>query len=56
MSTEIDSRIVEMRFDNKHFEENVATSMSTLDRLKEKLKMKRCGNRIGEHKFGCKKS
>ncbi len=40
MSTEIDSRIVEMRFDNKHFEENVATSMSTLDRLKEKLKMK----------------
>jgi tape measure domain-containing protein len=26
-----------MRFDNKHFESNVKTSMSTLDKLKEKL-------------------
>ena len=38
MSTTIDQRVVEMRFDNKHFESNVATTMSTLDRLKQKLR------------------
>lgn len=37
MSTTIDSRVVEMRFDNKQFESNVATTMSTLDKLKQKL-------------------
>ena len=37
MSTTIDQRVVEMRFDNKHFEANVATTMSTLDKLKSKL-------------------
>lgn len=37
MSTTIDQRVVEMRFDNKHFEQNVQTSMSTLDKLKQKL-------------------
>ena len=37
MSTTIDQRVVEMRFDNKHFESNVATTMSTLDKLKQKL-------------------
>ena len=31
MSTTIDEKVVEMRFDNKQFESNVATSMSTLD-------------------------
>lgn len=39
MSTTVDSRVVEMRFDNQHFERNVQTSMSTLDRLKEKLNL-----------------
>ena len=39
MSTTIDNRVVEMRFDNKHFESNVKTTMSTLDRLKEKLNL-----------------
>lgn len=39
MSNTIDSRVVEMRFDNKNFESNVATSMSTLDKLKQKLKL-----------------
>ena len=38
MSTTVDERVVEMRFDNKHFESNVATSMSTLEKLKQKLK------------------
>lgn len=40
MNTTIDQRVVEMRFDNRHFEENVRTSMSTLDKLKEKLHLK----------------
>lgn len=39
MSTTIDQRVVEMRFDNKHFEKNVATTMSTLDKLKAKLNL-----------------
>lgn len=37
MSTTIDERVVEMRFDNAQFEKNVATSMSTIDKLKAKL-------------------
>lgn len=39
MSTTIDSKVVEMRFDNKHFENNVQTSMSTLEKLKQKLNL-----------------
>lgn len=37
MSTTIDERVVEMRFDNKQFEAGVQTSMSTLDKLKQAL-------------------
>ena len=37
MSTTIDQRVVEMRFDNQHFEKNVSTTMSTLERFKQKL-------------------
>lgn len=37
MSTTIDSRVVEMRFDNRHFEQNVSHTMSTLEKLKQKL-------------------
>ena len=37
MSTTIDERVVEMRFDNKQFEANVQTSLSTLDKLKQGL-------------------
>lgn len=37
MSTTVDSKIVEMRFDNKQFEENVQTSLSTVDKLKSSL-------------------
>ena len=39
MSKTVDERVVEMRFDNKQFEANVATSMSTLDKLKNSLKL-----------------
>ena len=37
MSTTIDKRVVEMRFDNRQFEKNVSTTMSTLEKLKQKL-------------------
>lgn len=37
MSTTIDQQVVEMRFDNRQFESNVSTTMSTLDKLKQKL-------------------
>lgn len=40
MSTVIDQRVVKMRFDNKEFEKNVSTTMSSLDKLKEKLRLK----------------
>lgn len=38
MSKKVDERVVEMRFDNKDFESNVKTTMSTLDKLKAALK------------------
>ena len=37
MSTTIDERVVEMRFDNKDFEKNVQTSLKTIDDLKKHL-------------------
>lgn len=37
MSKTVDERVVEMRFDNRQFEQNVATTMSTLDKFKQKL-------------------
>ena len=40
MSAVVDERVVEMRFNNKDFEQNVKTSMSTLDKLKQKLNLK----------------
>lgn len=39
MSTTIDERVVEMRFDNQQFERNVQTSLSTLDKLKQSLNL-----------------
>lgn len=39
MSKTVDERVVEMRFDNKQFEQNVQTSLSTLDKLKQKLNL-----------------
>ena len=40
MSKTIDERIVSMQFDNRHFEKNVQTTMSTLDKLKQRLNFK----------------
>ena len=39
MSTTIDERVVEMRFNNQNFENNARTSMSTLEKLKQSLKL-----------------
>lgn len=39
MSTTVDQRVVEMRFDNAQFEDNVKTSMSTLEKLKQSLNL-----------------
>ena len=39
MSKTIDERVVSMQFDNKNFESNVQTSLSTLDKLKRSLNL-----------------
>lgn len=39
MSTTVDERVVEMRFDNKQFERNIQTSLSSLDKLKKSLNL-----------------
>ena len=39
MSTHVENQVVSMQFDNKHFESNVKTSLSTLEKLKQSLKL-----------------
>lgn len=39
MGAPIEERVVEMRFDNKKFEQNAKETLSTLDRLKKALKL-----------------
>lgn len=39
MSKTVDERVVSMQFDNKNFESNVQTSLSTLDKLKQSLNL-----------------
>lgn len=38
MGADIEEKVVQMRFDNKNFERNVSTTMSSLDKLKAKLR------------------
>lgn len=40
MSQEVDSRVVEMRFDNTNFEKNTRKTIASVDRLMEKLQFK----------------
>lgn len=47
MSTTVDNRVVEMRFDNAQFEKNVSQSMSTLEKLKQSLKLKDASKGFG---------
>ena len=46
MSESIDRRVVEMRFDNKDFENNVNSTMTVLEKLKEKLSFKGAGEKF----------
>ena len=46
MSKTVDERVVSMQFDNKHFEQNVKTSMSTLNKLKKSLNFKDTGKSL----------
>lgn len=48
MSRTVDDRVVSLEFDNKNFESNVKESMSTLDKLKEKLSFKGASDGIEE--------
>lgn len=48
MPNQVDNRVVQMTFDNQRFEKNVATSMSTIEKLKESLNFEGVGKGIGE--------
>ena len=47
MSKTVDERVVSMQFDNKNFERNVQTSMSTLDKLKQSLNLSGASKGLG---------
>lgn len=46
MSKQVDERIVSMQFNNKQFEANVKTSMSTIQKLKQSLNFKDSGKSL----------
>ena len=47
MSTTIDQKVVEMRFDNEGFEKNVSQSISSIDKLKASLNFSGLSSSIG---------
>ncbi len=50
MSKQVDERVVTMQFDNRQFEDNVKTSMSTIDKLKKALNFEKAGEGLEEVK------
>lgn len=48
MSTLVDERVVEMRFDNRDFEKNTRQSMSTIEKLKSSLNFSGVANSINQ--------
>lgn len=48
MATTIDSRVVEMKFDNQQFETGIGQSLSSLDKLKSALKFDNLGNSVNK--------
>lgn len=48
MSKTIEERVVSMKFDNKDFEKNASTSLSTLDKLKQALSFKGASKGLSE--------
>ena len=55
MSTTIDQRVVEMQFDNRHFENNVSATMSSLDKLKKSLNFNGATKGLEEVDYAAKK-
>ena len=55
MSKQVDERVVSMQFDNKNFEKNVSTTMSTLDKFKQKLNLKGASKGLEEVNAAAKK-
>ena len=55
MSTTIDQRVVSMQFDNKQFERNVQTSLSTIDKLKRSLNFGGASKSLGSLDASVKK-
>ena len=55
MSKTIDDKVVEMRFDNSHFEKNVQTSLTTLQKLKQNLDLKGASKGLSEVNAAAKK-
>lgn len=55
MSTTVDNRVVELQFDNKQFESNVKTTMSTLERLKQSLNFKGASKGLDEIQASARK-
>ena len=51
----IDKRIVQMQFDNQGFEKGVSTTMNSLKRLNESLKMKGADNGLSNVQNGINK-
>ena len=55
MSKQVDDRVVEMRFDNKQFESATKESMTTLDKLKQKLQLKDAAKGLENQEKAAKK-
>lgn len=55
MSKTVDERVVSMQFDNRNFEQNAKTSMSTLDKLKQKLNLSGAAKGLNEIDSAAKK-
>ena len=55
MSKTVDERVVSMQFDNRNFEQNAKNSMSTLDKLKQKLNLSGATKGLNEVEAASKK-
>ena len=55
MSKQIDEKVVSMKFDNRQFEANVKTSMSTIDKLKSSLNFKSASKGLDDLQKASKK-
>lgn len=54
MANEVENRVVELEFDNKEFEKNASTSLSTLEKLKQSLEFRNSSKGFAEIQNGIK--